>query len=136
MLTQSDAESDVKAAIQRGARGYLLKSSTVSETVSAIEAVGRGGASIDEHVAPHLLKIIQDKSKQAEPAISLPDREAEILMLLRHGFVKKQIAEELNLSYGSVATYIRRLYEKLDVQNGAAAIDNAYRLGLLKREQD
>ena len=136
VLTQSDAASDVQSAIQKGARGYLLKSSTASQIVHAIETVAHGGASIDEDVAPHLLKMVQEKSKQIEPKISLSVRETEILLLLRHGFVKKQIAEELKLSYGSVATYIRRLYDKLGVQNGAAAIDMAYRLGILKRDQE
>ena len=131
VLTQSDDESDVQTAIRRGAQGYLLKSSTVVEIIEGIEIVSHGGAMIDKEVASHVLKIIRDKPEQIEPQIVLSSREREILDLLSQGFVKKQIAEELNISYGTVATYTRRIYEKFDVQNAPAAVDIAHRKGLL-----
>ena len=131
VLTQSDDESDVQTAIRRGAQGYLLKSSTVVEIIEGIEIVSHGGAMIDKEVASHVLKIIRDEPEQIEPQIVLSSREREILDLLSRGFVKKQIAEELNISYGTVATYTRRIYEKFDVQNAPAAVDIAHRKGLL-----
>ncbi|MDB4766351.1 response regulator transcription factor [bacterium] len=136
VLTQSEAGEDVQSAIRKGAQGYLLKSSTVAEIVEGIETVSCGGASIDKAVAAHVLKMIHDKSDHAEPSIVLSSREREILILLSRGLVKKQIAEELDISYGSVATYIRRIYEKFDVQNAAAAVDMAHRGGLLNRDQN
>lgn len=136
VLTQSDAETDIKSAIKRGIHGYLLKSSTATEIVEGIQTVARGGASIDGNVAAHVLKMVQAKSTPIKPDVILSAREKEILLLLSHGLVKKQIAEEIGLSYGTVATYTRRLYEKLDVQNGAAAVDMAYRLGILKQAKN
>ena len=136
VLTQSDAETDIKAAIKRGVHGYLLKSSTAAEIVEGIQTVAHGGASIDGNVAAHVLSMVRDKAKPTKSDVSLSAREKEILLLLSHGMVKKQIAEEIGLSYGTVATYTRRLYEKLDVQNGAAAVDMAYRLGILKQENN
>lgn len=132
VLTQSDSESDIQSAIHAGARGYLLKSSTFSEITQAIEKVCWGGAAIDGEVSGHVLDMIQNKLERERPAVKLSNREMQILQLISQGQLKKNIAEELDLSYGSVATYIRRLYEKLEVQNGAAAVDMAYRLGILE----
>ena len=134
VLTQSHASSDIESAICSGAQGYLLKSSTVPEIIDAIKTVFQGGVSIDKDVAGHLLKLVQKKSKPIESGIVLSPREYEILILLSQGLAKKEIGEQLNLSYGTIATYVRRLYEKLDVQNAAAAVDAAYRSGILKRE--
>ena len=134
VVTQSAAETDIESAISQGVHGYLLKSSTATEIIEGIQTVAEGGASIDGNVAAHVLKMAQDRSKPSKPSVILSAREKEILLLLSHGLVKKQIAEEIGLSYGTVATYTRRLYEKLDVQNGAAAVDMAYRLGILKQE--
>ena len=135
VLTQSHASSDIESAICSGAQGYLLKSSTVPEIINAVETVAQGGVSIDKDVAGHLLELVQKKSKPIESSITLSPREHEILVLLSQGLAKKEIGEQLNLSYGTIATYVRRLYEKLDVQNAAAAVDMAYRSGILRREQ-
>ncbi len=132
VLTQSNAEADITIAVQRGASGYLLKSSTVNQIIEGIATVARGGASLDGGVALHVLKMIQNQSRKLEPAITLSTREREILTLLSQGMLKKEIARELDISYGSVATYIRRLYEKLDVQNAPAAIDKAHRIGVFE----
>ena len=134
VLTQSHASSDIEAAICSGAQGYLLKSSTVPEIINAVETVAHGGVSIDKDVAGHLLELVQKKSKPIESSIALSPRELEILVLLGKGLAKKEIGEQLNLSYGTIATYVRRLYEKLDVQNAAAAVDMAYRSGILRRD--
>ncbi len=136
VLTQSNAESDITIAVQRGASGYLLKSSTVNQIIEGIGTVARGGASLDGDVALHVLKMIQNQPRRPESAIVLSTREREILTLLSQGMLKKEIARELDISYGSVATYIRRLYEKLDVQNAPAAIDKAHRIGVFERNDD
>ncbi|WP_250928068.1 response regulator [Aporhodopirellula aestuarii] len=133
VLTQSNAQTDIEIAVQRGASGYLLKASTVKQIVNGIETVANGGASLDGDVALHLLKMVQARSKKSEPAgVVLSAREREILLLLSQGMLKKEIARELDISFGSVATYIRRLYEKLDVQNAPAAIDKAHRIGVFE----
>ena len=131
ILTQSDHENDVLAAIQQGADGYLLKKSTVGQIKDAIRTVMGGGASLDGNVAQFILHKLQHKKLQISADKSLSERELQILTLLSEGLVKKEISARLNISYGSVATYIRRIYEKLNVINAAAAVSKAYRLGLL-----
>jgi DNA-binding NarL/FixJ family response regulator len=131
ILTQSNHEDDVLSAIQQGANGYLLKSSTVSQIKEAIRTVMDGGASLDGGVAKFILQQIHKNPRTITPDKPLSDRELEILTLLSEGLLKKEIGHRLDISYGSVATYIRRIYEKLNVLNAAAAVSKAHRLGLL-----
>ena len=140
VLTQSESGSDIRTAILAGASGYLLKSSTFAEIIEGIQTVAAGGASLDGEVALRVMKMVQPPQKAQNPEIDsrlfLSAREKEILQLLGQGMVKKEIAGELNISYGSVATYIRRLYEKFGVQNAAAAIDVAHRMGIFQIENE
>ena len=60
----------------------------------------------------------------------------EILELLGEGLLKKEIAARLQITPPSVATYVRRIYEKLKVQNAASAINKAYRYGILPSDDN
>ena len=131
VLTQSDKEADVLQAIHSGASGYLLKSSTVNQIVEAIRTVNAGGATLGSGVAKYILHTVQSQSPSVENQTALSPRELEILLLLGEGHLKKQIAIELGISVSTVATYIRRIYDKLNVQNAPAAITQAYRSGVL-----
>ncbi|MGJ8653099.1 MAG: response regulator [Opitutaceae bacterium] len=132
ILTQSDAEADVLQAIREGASGYLLKASTVSQIKDGIRNVMAGGASLDNRVAQYILNTLQERPETLKMDKPLSERELEILTLISHGMVKKEIGDKLGISYGSVATYIRRIYEKLSVINAPAAVDKAHRMGLFK----
>lgn len=134
VLTQSDNESDVLRAAQAGASGYLLKSSTVTQIVEAIRTVADGGALLGSGVANYILHKLQSRLSLVGLRDSLSHREIEILSLIGEGQLKKEIAHTLGISTATVATYIRRIYEKLDVQNAPAAITQAYRAGILPHE--
>lgn len=134
ILTQSNNEADVLRAIQRGASGYLLKSSTVAQIVDAIRTVAGGGAMLDSEVANFILNNLRARLPAEELEHVLSKREMEILALLGEGLLKKEVASQLDLSVATVATYIRRIYEKLDVQNAPAAIAKAYRMGIFPTE--
>lgn len=134
ILTQSDSEDDVLMAIKRGASGYLLKSSSTSQIVDAIRAVAGGGAVLDTHVAKYILNNLQAWLPKEDQGETLSHRELEILTLLGEGLSKKQISEKLAISAATVATYIRRVYEKLQVQNAPSAIAKAYRIGIFRRD--
>ena len=135
ILTQSDAESDVLHAIREGASGYLLKSSTTNQIKEGIRTVMSGGASLDGSVAQYILNTLQEKPNKLEMKKPLSAREQEILTLLSQGLLKKEIGDQLEISYGSVATYIRRIYEKLNVLNAPAAVDKAHRIGIFKKNR-
>ncbi|SMP58809.1 two component transcriptional regulator, LuxR family [Neorhodopirellula lusitana] len=134
VLTQSNNESDVMRAIQAGASGYLLKSSTVNQIVEAIRTVAEGGALLGSGVANYILGNLQASLPREQLRDNLSEREMEILTLIGEGQLKKEIASHLDISITTVATYIRRIYEKLDVQNAPAAIAKAYRAGILPHE--
>ena len=62
---------------------------------------------------------------------ALSTREREILTLLSEGNVKKEIGDKLSISYGTVDSHVQHIYQKLDVNNAASAVNKAHRLGLL-----
>lgn len=134
VLTQSDAKQDVLSAIASGASGYLLKSSKIQQITEGIHAVYNGGASLDWNIGHYVVNQLQQTPSTVGDSLLSP-RELEVLELLSKGLVKKEISENLGVSYGSVATYIRRLYEKLEVVNAAAAVCKGYQLGILKLDE-
>jgi DNA-binding NarL/FixJ family response regulator len=131
ILTQSDHEGDVLHAIQQGASGYLLKSSSMEEITGGIQTVMDGGASLDAGVARFVLNTLQAKMPKTQSENLLTGRELETLTLLAEGLVKKQIADRLDISPTTVATYVANIYDKLHVQNAPAAVSRAYRVGIL-----
>ena len=130
VLTQSHKEADVLAAISQGASGYLLKSSTVDEITDGIRIVFKGGASLDSSVAKFILHTLQSRLPKEEMDQMLTDRELEVIKLLADGLVKKEIAQQLNISMSTVVTHVSHIYEKLHVQNAPAAVAKAFRMGI------
>ncbi|MDQ8183565.1 response regulator transcription factor [Pelagicoccus sp. SDUM812005] len=135
VLTQSDNESDIHAAISSGASGYLLKSATVTQIKEAIQTVADGGASLDPNVARFILDKLKTLPTIEKPERSLSERELEILTLLGDGLVKKEIADKLNISITTVAYHVKHIYEKLNVMNAPAAIAKAFKTGILSADE-
>jgi DNA-binding NarL/FixJ family response regulator len=131
ILTQSDSEADVLLAIQRGAAGYLLKSASMEEIAGGIRTVMEGGASLDASVARFIVDTLQAKLPGGGVKVSLTGRELQTLTLLAEGLVKKEIADRLDISVTTVATYVSNIYEKFHVQNAPAAVSKAYCAGIL-----
>jgi DNA-binding NarL/FixJ family response regulator len=136
VLTQSDHETDVLAAISQGAAGYLLKSSTLEKLTAAVRTVMSGGAALDASIASFIFKTLQAKLGPQEINHVLTPRELEILILLSDGLVKKEIAQRLDISFATVDTHIRHIYEKLHVQNAPSAVRQAFNLGLFSAQDD
>lgn len=134
VLTQSDSKSDVLRAIALGADGYLLKSSTVTQIKEGMRTVIGGGASLDPGVAKFILESLQSHLPKKEMKKVLSQRETEILVLLGEGLVKKEICQRLGITYPTVDSHVRHIYEKLNVHNAPAAITVAHRLGIFPLE--
>ncbi|MGJ8639012.1 MAG: response regulator [Opitutaceae bacterium] len=134
MLTQSDMEADVVEAIQSGASGYLLKSSTIEEITEGIRTVAKGGNPLDADVAKYLMQALSVRKPKVNLRFQLTPRERDILELLSDGFVKKEIAEKLKISPHTVAEYVKNIYTKLGVQNAPAAVSKAFKSGLLPED--
>lgn len=135
VLTQSDQAADVREAISKGASGYLLKSATLNQIIEGIQTVIDGGASLDPEVARYILNAFRDPPAQIPTGKSLSERELEILNLLGEGLVKKEIADQLDISITTVAYHVKNIYQKLDVSNAPAAIGKAYRTGILPTDE-
>jgi two-component system nitrate/nitrite response regulator NarL len=131
MLTQSDAEPDVLKAISLGAAGYLLKSATSQQLKDAIKTVINGGAPLDASVSKFVFAALKERVPKVELDKDLSEREMDTLKLLAQGLSRKEIADHLGIGTSTVVTHLNRIYLKLEVPNAPAAIDKAYRSGLL-----
>jgi len=124
ILTIHDEDDNVFKAICSGAAGYLLKDATAEEIAQSVESVIMGGAPIDAHIAKKVLDLFKNLTLQPIE-YGLTNRENEILKLLVKGLSKKNIAETLFISFHTVDTHIRRIYEKLEVHTRSGAIAKA-----------
>jgi two-component system nitrate/nitrite response regulator NarL len=123
MLTVSDEEPDLYAALRVGASGYLLKDMAPSELIEAVLAVSRGEPRIAPEMASRMLAELGRGSEGAprDPLESLSDREREVLALMADGLRNREIAERLVISEATVKTHVRHVLEKLRLRNRAEA---------------
>jgi DNA-binding CsgD family transcriptional regulator len=109
-------------ALSAGACGYLLKSTPLEQLLVAIEDIHSGGSPRSSSIARKVVQAFHP-SAQATPLIEqLSPREQQVLNWLAEGFAYKQIAAEMNLSMGTIRTYIRSMYEKLHVNSRTEAV--------------
>ena len=122
MLTVYVDTDNIFNALAAGAAGYLLKRTKSSELLDAIREVHRGGSPMTTHIARKVTQSFQRAGPSALPTENLSEREQEVLDCLSQGFLYKEIAEKLGISYETVHTYIRRIYEKLQVRTRTEAV--------------
>ena len=121
MLTVYQNTENIFNALAAGATGYLLKQTPPTELLAAIRDVRNGGSPMSSHIAR---KIVQSFHKPAAAAETeqLSPRESEVLELLAKGYLYKEIAEQTGLTYATVHTHIRHIYEKLQVRSRTEAV--------------
>jgi DNA-binding NarL/FixJ family response regulator len=122
MLTVYEDTENIFNALAAGASGYLLKRTKSGELLEAIREVHRGGSPMTTHIARKVVQSFQKVGPSPQPTENLSQREQEVLDCLSHGFLYKEIAEKLGISYETVHTYIRRIYEKLQVRTRTEAV--------------
>jgi DNA-binding NarL/FixJ family response regulator len=122
MLTVYEDTENIFNALAAGAAGYLLKRTKSSELLEAIREVHRGGSPMTTHIARKVTQSFQRAGRSPQPTENLSEREQEVLDCLSQGFLYKEIAEKLGISYETVHTYIRRIYEKLQVRTRTEAV--------------
>ena len=122
MLTVSDADEDVIAAISRGADGYLLKDMEPEELLAQIERALTGKMVMSEAVTQALATAIRKpQPNNAAKLDSLTGRELEILKLIAKGLSNKLIARELDISDGTVKVHVKHLLKKLGLRSRVEA---------------
>ncbi len=123
MLTVYQNTEHIFNALAAGATGYLLKQTPPPELLAAIRDVQAGGSPMSSHIARKIVQSFQHAAPVATAeSASLSPREAEVLDLLAKGFLYKEIAEQMKVSYATVHTHIRHIYEKLHVRSRTEAV--------------
>ena len=126
VLTTYDTDSDVLAAIEAGATGYLLKDAPPNELFKAVRAAARGETMLSPTVASRVVG--QMRTPNPEP---ISQRELEVLELVAQGASNRDAAARLFISEATVKTHLMHIYGKLGVNDRAAAVAEAFNRGLL-----
>jgi DNA-binding NarL/FixJ family response regulator len=121
--TAFDDSEKVFTSIANGASGYILKHDAPERLIQAIWEVNEGGASMNPAIAQRVL----DYFKPTKTDSPLTAREQEVLALLSQGLSYKLIADNLAVSYATVNTHIKRIYEKLHISSMGEAIAYYYK---------
>jgi len=122
MLTVYEDTENIFNALTAGASGYMLKRTSTKELLEAIQEVHRGGSPMTMHIARKVVQSFQRTTATAPSGDNLSEREQQVLDLLSQGLMYKEIADKLEISYETVHTYIRRIYEKLQVRTRTEAV--------------
>jgi DNA-binding NarL/FixJ family response regulator len=131
MLTVSDDEEDLYAAIRAGANGYLLKEVSIDEVANAVRAVVRGQSLVTPSMATKLFTEFNVLSRRVDAqhgtAPRLTEREVEVLRLVAKGMSNKEIAAELVIAENTVKNHVRNILEKLQMKSRMEAAMYAVR---------
>jgi DNA-binding NarL/FixJ family response regulator len=122
MLTVYEDTENIFNALAAGATGYMLKRTPRAELLDAIREVHRGGSPMTTHIARLVVQSFQKPTAPTSVTESLSQREQEVLDGLAKGLINKEIGDKLGISPETVHTYIRRIYEKLQVRSRAEAV--------------
>jgi two-component system, NarL family, nitrate/nitrite response regulator NarL len=133
MLTISQDDVDLLAAIRAGADGYLLKNTEPEELRKAILRLSQGQSVLSPEVTAPVLKALA-RSPQM-PKVLLSDRELEVMRCLAEGQTTLQIGAHLFISENTVKTHVRHILEKLEASNRTEAVSKAIQMGLIQRSE-
>lgn len=136
MLTGFEDDEKVFASICAGANGYILKNAKMDLLINNIKDVYEGGAPMTPVIARKVLNQFA-RTQPAKPTAAenenynLSNREIDVLQLLVKGHSYKMIADELNISYETVHSHIRRIYQKLQVNSVGEAVSKTISRNIL-----
>lgn len=130
MLTVSQEEEDLVAAIMAGASGYLLKNAEIETLRKTLLQVAAGNSVLSPEMTAKLLRVIKHSTSDQTYA-GLSGREREVLRCMARGMTTAHIAAELYISENTVKTHVRHILEKMGVANRAEAVARATQLGLI-----
>jgi DNA-binding NarL/FixJ family response regulator len=128
-LTSFDEEERVRAALEAGASGYLLKDADVDEVAVAVRAAHRGELQLDPAVARRLTASLH-AAPPADGAAALTSRELDVLRLLGEGHANKTIAAQLGITERTARTHVSKILAKLKLSSRTQAALWAAREGI------
>jgi DNA-binding NarL/FixJ family response regulator len=133
IVTIHDDDEHLFPALQAGAFGYILKEQPRELITEQLQRISQGEPPLSPSIARRVMAHFSAKSKpQANsiPAVSLTDRESEVLLRVAKGYTLPEIGVQLGLSRHTIADYVKQIYRKLNVSSRAEAALEAQRLGL------
>ncbi len=123
-------EHTVFKALEAGAKSYILKQDNSHNITDAVLSMVNGGAPISPVIARLMLQKFQLPEAKILPE-ALTERQIKILKYVSQGFSSREISEKLNISYYTVTTHIKNIYNKLQVNSRTEALCEAVKLGVL-----
>ncbi len=133
VLTVSESENDLFAAMAAGAKGYLLKNAGSDDLHTAVMHISQGGVLVSPIMATTMLtQFTEAGTKAPKPETGLSPREEEVLQSVAQGSSNKEVAATLFITENTVKTHLRNTMEKLHVVNRSQATAFAVRAGLYR----
>jgi len=134
VIMQTVFEDDEKIfdAMRYGASGYILKKTDPRQIIQAIEEVRNGGSPMTPSIATRVLHFFRQQHETKPDQYGLSEREKEILQFLVDGMSYKMIAERLEISYNTVNSHIKKIYDNLEVHSVSEAFSKAIRSNIFK----
>ncbi len=130
VLTAYDDDPYVRAVLQAGANGYVLKTAAPVDIIQAVRDVHQGKSALDPSITRKLMShaVARHHAPQQEP---LTDREMDVLRLAARGDTNKAIGLHLGISDRTVQGHLAKIYGKLEVSTRTEAVMRAVSLGFL-----
>jgi DNA-binding NarL/FixJ family response regulator len=136
-LTAHEDRGFLRAVLEDGAVGYILKTSSPREVIEAIRIVASGRPYLDAAIASEVYRGFLNKNSDKDgPRVRLSDRETEVIRQIAQGFSNKEIAVQLSISVKTVETYKARAMEKLQLHSRADIVQYAIQQGWLTIKPD
>lgn len=132
ILTSYLDNEKIYPVLEAGARGYILKTSSADEILSAIRKVARGEYAIETEVE----KKVEHHKRYPDLHEDLTAREREILTLLAKGYDNQRIADESFISLKTVKTHVSNILSKLEVSDRTQAVVYAFQHGLVPQDEE
>lgn len=132
ILTSYLDNEKIYPVLEAGARGYMLKTSSADEILSAIRKVARGEYAIETEVE----KKVEHHKRYPDLHEDLTAREREILTLLAKGYDNQRIADESFISLKTVKTHVSNILSKLEVSDRTQAVVYAFQHGLVPQDEE
>jgi DNA-binding NarL/FixJ family response regulator len=128
-----EEDTEIFYALKAGAKGYLLKDRETDQILKHLENILAGQPTIAPQITYHMLGYFH-KQPNFSNEEKLSDRENEILALIARGLKRTEVAAQLNISLNTVATHLKAVYSKLNINSRAEATLEAVRRGLIKKK--
>lgn len=128
ILTLDDSPVSLMAALEAGAKGYLLKTAEPQQLYYLLQEVAGGKTAL----TPALIEKMLPRLTKTPTLNSLSAREKEVLELVAQGFTNREIAQKLYISENTVKNHLRSILEKLQSKNRLQAVQYALQQGWIK----